>query len=386
MNKLRPFLFFTIIAAIVIAGTAALFSVTGISSLFSGHQLQVAIMAGALEAGKIVIASILYRYWTVMSKLMKSYMAIALLVLMIITSVGIFGYLSEAYQTTKGDYTIVEKGTATLNSKKNFFEERKNRLEDDKILELKTKASNQTRADSLTSRGQSITRTRQDIKESEIKIVQLEDQIAAMEDSIGVYDLRIVELESMNIKGELGPLTYIASALDMEMDDVVKWLILILIVVFDPLAVMLIVAANMIYINKHFERTEWVDMFNKKESPVMLDEVLEDAESIKKWSSPGPEYSKSEIKKIEKKRTEEINKEGEKIESEMLFPYEASPVDENAYMLDNTNEPINDSPDVKSDAPVIPQSDNISKDDKIPEKEPKPPRRWKSANWIEPKD
>lgn len=266
---MKPFLYLTIISSLVIAITAALFSVTGIATLFSGHFIQVAIMAGSLEAGKVVLASLLYRYWKTMAVFQKTYMTIALLVLMLITSAGIFGYLSESYQKTKGNYSLVEKEINILQSKKAFFEQRKQRLLQDKEIELKTKISNQTRADSLTSRRQSITTTRKDIKDSENRIIELEKNISSIEDSIGYYDLKVVELEGKNIKGELGPLKYIADAFGTDMDTTVKWFIILLIFVFDPLAISLIVAANMIYMrshnkNKDEENVEFTEHFFSK--------------------------------------------------------------------------------------------------------------------------
>lgn len=326
MNK---FLYLVIISALAIASIAALFSVTGIATLFSGHFSQVAIMMGALEIGKIVLASLLYRYWKIMAIIHKSYMIVALLVLMIITSAGIFGYLSESYQKTRGDYTLIEKEVNILNSKRSFFEQRKERLLLDKDIELKTKKSNQTRADSLTSRNQSITRTREDIKESENRIVDLEKQISANEDSIGYYDLKIVNLESQNIKGELGPLAYIASSFDMEMDDVVKWLILLLIFVFDPLAISLIVAANMIYMKAHVEKTH-----------------TENKEFTEHFSD--------KIKKIFKKKS--TNK-----------------VTETPIEKVNILEPINE--DIGK---IVKEGSEI-----IQEVKEKPYRKWHSSNWRE---
>jgi len=239
------------VSALLISAMAATFSVTGIATLFSGYFLTVALMMGVLEFGKIVVASFLARYWNAVSRVLRGYFIVALAVLILITSGGIFGYLSDAYQKTKGDYTIVEKQTSILNTKKNAFVERKERLQSDRLLELKVKQSNQTRADSLTSRGQSITRTRDDIKASDIKIAALETQISGVEDSIGVYDLKIVDLESQNIQGELGPLKYIAGIFDTDMDTVTKYFIFLLIFVFDPLAVLLFVSLNMIIRKEH---------------------------------------------------------------------------------------------------------------------------------------
>ena len=218
-----------------------------------------------------------------------------------------------------------------------FFEDRKERLLTDKQLELNTKKSNQVRADSLSSRGQSITRTREDIKESESKIVQLETQISAMEDSIGSYDLKIIDLESANIKGELGPLTYIAQAFNMEMDDVVKWFILVLVFVFDPLAVALIVAANMLYLKR-------TDTLHCEEQPEFTEHFINKAKDIFKKENPAG------FKGILNKETKETE---ETIDDKTLLEPE---------------EPVN--------IEVKPESK--SQIDK-----PKVWRKWKSANWRE---
>lgn len=238
-------------SALIISGMAATFSVTGIATLFSGYFLTVAFMMGALEFGKIVVASFLARYWSAISRTLRAYFLIATAVLIVITSAGIFGYLSDAYQKTKGDYTIIEKQVAILDSKKNAYVERKDRLQADRQLEMNAKRSNQTRADSLTSRNQSITRTREDIRENDTKILSLEKQISAVEDSISSYDLKIIEIESQNIKGELGPLKYIAGIFDTDMDTAVKYFIFLLIFVFDPLAVILFVSLNTIIRKEH---------------------------------------------------------------------------------------------------------------------------------------
>lgn len=268
--KFKPFLLLLIFSAISIAVTAALFSVTGIASLFAGHFVTVALMASVLELGKVITASFLYRNWNNISKIFKYYLILMMLVLMLITSAGIFGYLSEAYQTTKGDYTLIENKISVLESKREIFVNRKNRLNDDKVSEIKTKESNRFRADSLTARGQSITRTRQDIKDSEQKITELENYIRSTEDSIGYYDSKIIDQKSFNIKGDLGPLSYIANIFNTNMDNIVKIFIFLLIFVFDPLAVSLIVAANISFKNYTNMQTEFTEIFSKNKSSIKI--------------------------------------------------------------------------------------------------------------------
>ena len=98
MERSKNFHWFLGIAAFLIAGSAGFFSVFGLSKLFSGAALSVIIMAGSLEFGKLVTAAFLYRYWDKVSFLQKFYLTVATIVLILITSGGIYGYLSNAYQ------------------------------------------------------------------------------------------------------------------------------------------------------------------------------------------------------------------------------------------------------------------------------------------------
>ena len=262
------------VSALLISGMAATFSITGIATLFAGYFLTVAFMMGALEFAKIVVASFLARYWSSVSKILRGYFIAALMVLILITSGGIFGYLSDAYQRTKGDYSIVEKQTSVLQAKKSAFAEKKLRLDSDRQLELGAKTSNQRRADSLTSRRQSVSDARKDIKSNDDRLAVIETKISAAEDSIGVYDLQIANLESKNIKGELGPLKYISIIFNTDMDNVVKYFIFMLIFVFDPLAVLLFVSLNTIIRKEELEKAETTGTIIKDAPVKIVDEPI----------------------------------------------------------------------------------------------------------------
>ena len=99
------------LSALLIAGSAAFFSVFGLSKLFAGATLSVIIMAGSLEFGKIIGASFLYRYWNNITSWLKVYMTVGVIILVGITSAGIFGFLSNAYQGATIEF---EKQTTTL--------------------------------------------------------------------------------------------------------------------------------------------------------------------------------------------------------------------------------------------------------------------------------
>ena len=114
----------TIIAfsALSVSASAAFYSVSGLSKLFAGAAFEVIIMAGSLEVAKLVIASLLYQYWTVLNKILRTYLVVAAIVLVLITSMGIYGFLSAAYQDTYRQLTIKENQTAFLDQKKQFYE------------------------------------------------------------------------------------------------------------------------------------------------------------------------------------------------------------------------------------------------------------------------
>ena len=127
MERVKNFKTYVGLSALLIAGSAAFFSVFGLSKLFSGAALSVVIMAGSLEFGKIVGASFLYRYWDKINNLLKIYMTVGVVTLVLITSAGIFGYLSNAYQ---GATIQFEKQSTKLLA----LEDRLDQLEEDKVF------------------------------------------------------------------------------------------------------------------------------------------------------------------------------------------------------------------------------------------------------------
>ena len=148
--KKRLFPFLIGLAALAVSGSAAFYSVFGLSKLFAGASLQVIIMAGSLEFAKLVTASLLYQYWDTINKFLRFYLSIAVFVLMVITSGGIYGFLSGAYQETATKSEFLDKSLAVLQTKQNRFEEQKTDLTLEKtqlnttISDLRTSLSNPT--------------------------------------------------------------------------------------------------------------------------------------------------------------------------------------------------------------------------------------------------
>ena len=227
MERSKYFHIWLGISALLIAGSAAFFSVFGLSKLFAGAALSVIVMAGSLELGKLVSAAFLYRYWDAVSWFQKIYLTTAVLVLVAITSAGIFGYLSNAYQGATIEF---EKQTTTLTYK----EDRLEQLEDDKIY-LKDELEQSI----LSLPDNYITAKRKLREEYNPKVLELNDEILDIKQDISDLKVGLVETGV-----DVGPAIYLARTFNTDIDSVVKFFIFILIFVFDPLAVMLIVAFN----------------------------------------------------------------------------------------------------------------------------------------------
>ena len=224
---MKLFTFLVGISALFIAGSAAFFSVFGLSKLFAGEATAVIIMAGSLEFGKLVAASFLYRYWSKLVGWLKIYMTVGVITLVMITSAGIFGFLSNAYQGATIDF---EKQTATLFYK----EDRLAQLQEDKVY-LKDELEQSVNAlpDNYP------TAKRQLREEYNPKVLEINTEILDVKQDIS--DLK-VELVETGV--DVGPAIYLARAFGSDVDTVTKFFIFILIFVFDPMAVSLVIAFN----------------------------------------------------------------------------------------------------------------------------------------------
>jgi hypothetical protein len=260
-QKIFPFLI--ALSALAVSGSAAFYSITGLSKLFAGASTEVIIMASSLEAAKLVIASLLYQYWDKLGKLLRTYLVIALITLIGITSAGIYGFLSGAYQDTASKASVVDKETQVYKVKKERFEQtkadyttEKQRLDAD-ISQLRNALATGSTTQSVDAKtGQIVTRANNANRKtfeaqlnSAIQNKQtIDDKIIASNDSITVLDMKILEIESKaELAGELGPLKYISKLTGKPMDQIINWFLLIIIFVFDPLAICLVIAANIAF-------------------------------------------------------------------------------------------------------------------------------------------
>ena len=244
------------LSALFIAGCAAFFSVFGIGKLFSGAFIAVVIMASSLEIGKLVTASFLYRYWDNINLLQKVYMAAATIMLIFITSAGIFGYLSNAYQGATVEF---EKQTTALL----FKEEQVEQLEEDKQFLL-----NELDQQVQSLPDNYITAKRKLREDYNPQILSINSELLDLKKEVGELKTNLVETGV-----DVGPAVYLARTFNTDIDTVVKFFIFILIFVFDPLAVMLVVAYNQVLLeNRPKEKTQhenWKDIYSQ---PTLIEE------------------------------------------------------------------------------------------------------------------
>ena len=227
MERSKNFHIYLGIAALLIAGSAAFFSVFGLSKLFAGAALSVIIMAGSLEFGKLVTAAFLYRYWDKINLFQKTYLMTAVITLVLITSAGIFGYLSNAYQGA----------TVTFEKQSNALIANEDRL--DQLLEDKEFLKEELEVQVNDLPENYITAKRKLREEYNPRIQSVNDEILRVKGEIGELKVELVETGV-----DVGPAIYLARTFGTDVDSVVKFFIFILIFVFYPLAVMLVVAFN----------------------------------------------------------------------------------------------------------------------------------------------
>jgi len=257
-QKLFPLLI--AFSALAVSCSAAFYSITGLSKLFAGASTEVIIMASSLEIAKLVMASLLYQYWDKLNKLLKVYLTVALVVLIGITSAGIYGFLSSAYQDTANKASVVDKETQVYKVKKERFEQTKNdyttekqRLDND-ISQLRSALATGSTTQSVDAKtGQVVTKANNANRktfESQLNTALqnkeiVDSKITSANDSITALDMKILEIESKaELAGELGPLKYLSNITGKPMDQIINWFLLIIIFVFDPLAICLVIAAN----------------------------------------------------------------------------------------------------------------------------------------------
>ena len=283
--------------ALGLSGTAAYYSVIGLSVVFSGVAIPVIIMGSFLEISKIAIATYLHDKWKQTYGVLKIYMTIALVTLSIITSLGIYGLLSTGFQGNISKLEISEKQIKNVEVKKKRFEEIKSELNREKtildgdITKLRDGLSTNTTTQSVDRKtGQVITKANNanrktfesQLKEAQTRRDELSKKVDGYNDSITKLDVEILNMESQELSGsELGVIKYVSEMLDWDIKKTANFFILILIFVFDPLAITLVIATNQAFKEKRKdEDTPQVTIQDTDQVPTKLPTSSDQAEPI----------------------------------------------------------------------------------------------------------
>ncbi len=256
-KRICPFII--ALSALSVSASAAFYSVSGLSKLFAGAAFAVIVMAASLEIAKLVIASLLYQYRKTLPKLLKYYLSLSCVVLILITSMGIYGFLSAAYQETAAKAGTIDAQIVLIETKRDNVKEQLVVYNEEKtsingaVADLRAGLSNNTIQYKDKETGQIITTTsratRQALEKQLDQAIERQTQINAKVDELNTklfnYETEIVEVRTSDaVSSELGPLKYLSGLTGTSMDKIINWLLLTIIFVFDPLAIALVVAAN----------------------------------------------------------------------------------------------------------------------------------------------
>ena len=342
-KKLLPWLI--TLCALGLGGTAAYYSVIGLSKLFAGVATAVIIMASFLELSKLTLATLLHSYWNKLNKLSKVYYVISLIILSLITSAGIYGMLSSGYQETANKSSIIDNKIALIETKRDnvrdqlaVYNAEKSTI-NEAVSDLRSGLSNNTIQYKDRETGQIITTTssstRKALEKQLDQAIQRQTELNTKIDGLNTqlfdYETEIVEIQTGNdLAGELGPLKYLSDLTGKPMDKIINILLLIIIFVFDPLAIALVIAANFAFeqsrkkyksnlygekvpISKEEQRQHIVDMMKADEEDGLYDPmqtIIDNDQEMGLWDSTlndgleeleEEEFDKSNFSQIEEK-------------------------------------------------------------------------------------
>ena len=333
MKQLRRYLFPSLIAlsALSVSASAAFYSVSGLSKLFAGASFEVIIMASSLEISKLVIASLLYQYWDTLNKALRAYLSVAAVVLVMITSMGIYGFLSAAYQETAtkagnidSQVQLVEVKRDNIKSQLSTYTEEKESI-NSAITNLRSGLANNVVQYKDPQTGQIITSTssanRKALERQLDQAIERQSSINTKIDNLNTqlfeYESEIVEITTgSELAGELGPLKYLSGLTGVPMDKIINVLLLIIIFVFDPLAISLVIAANFAFDKAKPQKNLYGEDEDAVHKHMSYSTTFADAELWDNTIDDRLEDIPYEINEIEPEEVEQNNEEDWKVVNE----------------------------------------------------------------------
>jgi hypothetical protein len=269
MNWLKYLVGFS---ALIIAGCAAFFSVTGLGVLFSGAATAVMVMAGSLEFAKLVAATYLKQEWDNIKGFNKWYLTSAVALLMLITSAGIFGYLSNAFQAQSLKLQVVDREIAVYQTKID-----QNTIQ---LTQLNTQLGQLSSTQStILEKGKVNSRLLRSIDSKDKQVATINKKIEGLqtENAKNTEKINEIKLQNLDLEKEVGGFRFVADAFGMELKNVVKFFIFLIVIVFDPLAVALIIAFNGLIVVKNRKEEE-----NLTENVKLNESIRKNSELVEK--------------------------------------------------------------------------------------------------------
>jgi len=299
--KERIFPFIIALSALSVSASAAFYSVSGLMKLFAGAAFAVGVMAASLEVSKLVIASLLYQYWDKLNRALKIYLIVAVSILILITSMGIYGFLSSAYQETANKDQVTTQQITTLETKKKLYEGTRDNIlkEKQSLSDLRGSLSKGSTTQYTDKNGNLVVRSNNASIKQLDKASQSDDKLSSkvdiVNDSIFSIENKILAIKTNSTTAsELGPLKYLSGLTGIGMDRIINYLLLVIIFVFDPLAIALVIAANFAF----------AQLTRRVETP--LEEKVEDMRNVvKAYDSLDDKIKEYKIYQHQDKSTEE---------------------------------------------------------------------------------
>jgi hypothetical protein len=287
------------IVALAIAAVAAYFSVIGISKLFGGSPIATKIMGTVLEAGKLVCASVAYSFFMSKRRVLASVFSFFTVIMMLVTSIGIYGFLSSSYKQVASSLSVNEQRIEAVEEKKALYENRLDRYDQERKALLEDKRSLrtqlQTASQKYAERGwktdkEAVERLQDQIANTQNQLDRINNKISVATDSVSAFNQRKLDLktgENVDVRSKLGPVIQTAGLFGIERDNAVLIFIGMIMFVFDPMAVALVVAFN-VMTGRHSENEE--ESVHEPSTPVEREEKP-DVERVVISPSPKAEDS-----------------------------------------------------------------------------------------------
>jgi hypothetical protein len=234
------------LSAVIVAGCAAYFSVTGLGVLFAGASLSVMVMAGSLEFAKLVVATYLKQKWDDIGGFNKWYLTSAVGILMLITSAGIFGYLSNAFQQQNLGLQKVDRDIAVYQTQITKNDAEITRYTTQLTNQQNIRNSQESNLSKQIDKDKSTSRVSQMIRSADKEISSISNRIdeLTIKNNAALDSINVIKNNNIELEKEVGGFRFVAEAFNVPLNSVVKFFIFIIVFVFDPLAVALIIAFN----------------------------------------------------------------------------------------------------------------------------------------------